>query len=366
MQSFEGRDVLRAALRKLGGIMLAASLMAAGYMWGASDTGVTAQDSTLLLTESERLTSEVYHRVSPSIVAIGIADPIFGQVSGGSGFVIDLDGHIITNYHVIEDAIDQETQIEVNFLDGTIVKAEVVGTDPDSDIALIKVALPPVRLLPVTLADSDEVVIGQSVLAIGSPFGQRWTLTSGIVSALDRTIDGLGSFQIGAVIQTDAAINPGNSGGPLLNLRGEVIGINSQIVSRGRQVANSGVGFAVPSNLVKRVIEELRANGFVDYAYMGVANVEEINLRIIERLDLPNDTRGVRIGAVTGPAASAGLLSNDIITAVDGYEIASFGSLIAYLAGNTRPEQTVQVMVLRGGQEVEVPVVLGRRQRPTP
>jgi len=354
-------------LRKLNGIAVAAMLIVAGYVWGMNDDApLTAQDREALITEIERITADVYNRVSPSIVAIGIADPVIGEISGGSGFVVDTDGHILTNFHVVDEIEGHSTRIEVNFFDGTIVLAEVVGTDPDSDLALLKVSLPAEQLTPAVLADSDALIIGQQVLAIGSPFGQRWTLTSGIISALDRTIEGLGNFQIGAVIQTDAAINPGNSGGPLLNLRGEVIGINSQIVTRIGERSNSGIGFAVPVNLAKRVIEELRAKGTVDYAYLGVGNVEDINLRIIERLNLPNNTRGVRIGTVTGPAARAGLRANDIIIAVDARPIESFGALIAYLSGNTRPDQTIQVRVLRDNQPVEVAVTLGTRQRVTP
>ncbi len=354
-------------LRKLNGIVVAALLIVAGYMWGMSDNApLTAQDREVLITEIERITADVYTRVSPSIVAISIADPLVGELSSGSGFVVDTDGHLLTNFHVVDEIKGHNTRIEVNFFDGTIVLAEVVGTDPDSDLALLKVNVPAEQLKPAILADSDALVIGQQVLAIGSPFGQRWTLTSGIISALDRTIEGLGNFQIGAVIQTDAAINPGNSGGPLLNLRGEVIGINSQIVTRIGERSNSGIGFAVPVNLAKRVIEELRTKGTVEYAYLGVGSVEDINLRIIERLNLPNNTRGVKVGTVTGPAAKAGLRANDIIIAIDDRPIHSFGALIAYLSGHTRPNQTIQVRVLRDNQPVEVTVTLGTRQRTTP
>jgi 2-alkenal reductase len=343
-------------------LAVAVTLLGAGYVIGVNvdRDSVSAQDAGVLVTDIERIFSDVYTRSSPAIVAIGIADPVFGEFSGGSGFVIDTQGHIVTNYHVIDEAGARD-RIEVNFFDGTMARAEIVGTDPDSDIALLRVDLPAERLVTLPMADSDSLVIGQMVLAIGSPFGQRWTLTSGIVSALERTIDGLGDYQIGAVIQTDAAINPGNSGGPLLNLRGEVVGVNAQIIVRDGARANSGVGFAVPSNLVLRVIDELRDNGRVDYAFLGVGNIEDVNLRVIERMELPDNTRGVRIGTVSGPALAAGLRSNDIITRIDDRPILGFGSLLAYLAGKTRPDQTVTITVLRNGEQLAFPVTLASR-----
>lgn len=179
--------------------------------------------------------TEVYQQVSPSVVSIsvvarrpnsGMLDGNQTVVGGGTGFVVDMSGHVVTNNHVVEGA----SEIEVSFFDGTLARAQVVGLDPDSDLAVIQVELPEedlTQLRPVTFGDSDALAIGQTVLAIGSPFGQRWTLTSGIVSAVERSIRGLTDFSIGGVIQTDAAINPGNSGGPLIDLNGSVIGVNS-------------------------------------------------------------------------------------------------------------------------------------------
>ena len=332
--------------------------------------------------DSERIYADVYNRISPSVVSINVVarttNASFqgqeGLVEGsGSGFVIDQQGHIVTNNHVVDGA----TRIEVSFFDGTIARGEVVGLDPDSDLAVIQVNLPPEELQPVTFANSDELYIGQSTIAIGSPFGQRWTMTTGIVSAVDRTIDGLGGFQIGAVIQTDAAINPGNSGGPLLDLQGRVIGVNSQIISRTR--SSSGIGFAIPSNLVQRVADEIVNEGSVDYSYLGIqTRPGDVDLALIETLGLPNNTRGVVVlrAEPGGPAASAGLRtasdavmvdgvpvpqSVDIITAIDGQEVLGFNSLISYLASNTEPGQTVNLTVLRDGQQVAVPVVLGAR-----
>jgi 2-alkenal reductase len=267
--------------------------------------------------------------------------------AAGTGFVIDQQGHIVTNDHVV----DSTSTIEVNFLDGMIVKAEVVGVDRDSDLAVIKVDVPANELKPITFGDSDSLFIGETTLAIGSPFNQRWTLTTGIVSALDRTISGQTNYSVGSAIQTDAAINPGNSGGPLLNLQGEVIGVNSQILSQSN--SSSGVGFAIPSNLVKRVSDEIINTGKVEYSYLGISAASGIDLSLIEALKVPNNTQGVVVGDVqeNGPAAAAGLkpatvsgngrfsepTSADIITAIDGQKITDMSGLVSYLANNTNP-----------------------------
>jgi 2-alkenal reductase len=326
-----------------------------------------AQPSAQLVTDTERLFANVYNTVSPSVVAIDISQrsPGGGFVpeASGSGFVIDQQGHIVTNNHVVDGA----DRIEVNFYDGTIVQADVVGVDPDSDLAVIKVDLPADRLHPVTFADSNQLVIGQQTLAIGSPFGERWTLTSGIISALNRTIQGLAGYQIGAVIQTDAAINPGNSGGPLLNMQGQVIGVNSQIYSQTR--SNSGVGFAVPSNLVRRVVTALISKGRVDYSYLGISSHSgDVDLDLINEYHLPNNIRGVVIESIqpNSPAQQAGLKdrsnnSVDIITSVNDVPITGFDTLIAYLASNTDPGQTVNLSVYRDGKTLSVPLTLGSR-----
>jgi len=375
---------------------LALVLIAAGFVIGtmtvptnavpafASSLPAPAAQTTTNepVLDSERIYADVYNRISQSVVSINVVarttNASFqgqdGLVEGsGSGFVIDQQGHIVTNNHVVEGA----TRIEVSFFDGTIARGEVVGLDPDSDLAVIQVDLPPEELQPVSFANSDDLYIGQSTIAIGSPFGQRWTMTTGIISAVDRTIDGLGNFQIGSVIQTDAAINPGNSGGPLLDLQGRVIGVNSQIISQSR--SSSGIGFAIPANLVQRVADEIINEGSVDYSYMGIQTLPgDVNLSLIEAAGLPNNIRGVVVLNVdqNGPAANAGLRpatdavvvdgeqvprSVDIITAIDGQEVLGFNSLISYLAGNTEPGQTVNLTVLRDGQQVALPVVLGAR-----
>ena len=384
-------------LRRVLILTLALTLIATGFFIGttvvstragatfhSSVAEIAAADSAQISAPSldiENILSDLYTRVSPSVVSINVVSRNANSRSSqelaagtGTGFVIDFQGHIITNNHVVMDA----TRIEVNFFDGTIARGEVVGLDPDSDLAVIRVDLPQEQLHPVTFADSNGLFIGQSVIALGSPFGQRWTMTTGIVSAKDRTIQGLTNYQIGAVIQTDAAINPGNSGGPLLNLQGQVVGVNSQILSRSG--SGSGVGFAIPSNLVQRVADSIINQGDVNYSYLGISSrPNDVDLALIEAMGLPNDTRGVVVQSVdqSGPAGQGGLRnagnfvtidginvprSADIITAIDNTPVTSFSSLIGYLASNTQPGQTVNLTVLRDGTNlVSLPVVLGAR-----
>ncbi len=325
-------------------------------------------------TDSERIFSDIYNRLSPSVVSINVSGTSadgspFG--AAGTGFVIDTNGHIVTNDHVVGEA----SKIEVNFLDGTIVKGEVVGLDPDSDLAVIKVDVAANELTPITFGDSDKLFIGETTLAIGSPFNQRWTLTSGIISALDRTISGQTNYSVGSAIQTDAAINPGNSGGPLINLQGEVIGMNSQIL--GQSNSSSGVGFAIPSNLIKHVADQIISTGRVEYTYLGISAISGVDLGLIESLKIPNNTQGVVIGAVANnsPADKAGLknatgltnsrlsvpTSADIITAIDGQPVNNMSELVSYLASKTVPGQTVNLKILRGGSQMDIPVTLAAR-----
>ena len=326
-----------------------------------------------LLFEQERVFADIYQNVAPSVVSISIGARTnsellpFATVSGGSGFIIDAQGHIVTNYHVVANA----DRIEVSLYDGTITEAQIVGEDPDSDISVIKINLSPDRIRPITFADSNNLRVGQTVLALGNPFNRDWTLTSGIISALNRSIVGLNQFSIGGVIQTDAAINPGNSGGPLVNLSGQVVGVNSQIVSEERQ--NSGVGFAVPSNLVNKIAQQLIANGFVDYSFIGIGNLP-INLDTINLFNLPDNIRGVAVAEVipNTPAERAGLsnpvgLNNpanrrvDVVTAINGVPIDSFEEMIGYLAINTVPGDTVTLTVYRDGQILQIPLTLMSR-----
>ncbi len=323
-----------------------------------------------IVTHPNDVFAEIYHDASPSVVAISVTTE--GSGGNGSGFVIDRDGHIVTNAHVVDEA----SEIVVEFLEGGIFRAELIGLDLSSDIAVIRVDTPADQLNPIPFADSDTLLVGQTVLAIGSPFGQGWTLTSGIVSAVDRTIRGLTEFSVGGVIQTDASINPGNSGGPLINLDGEVIGVNSQIISGAR--SSSGVGFAIPANLTQRVANTLIADGEMKYSYLGISGID-VNLNVIETLGLPNNFRGVVVDSLLedGPATDTGLheiaemrtrggdlvdMRVDIITAVDGAAINGMNDLITYLARHTRPNQDVSLTILRDGEtEIQLPIKLGSR-----
>ncbi|MDZ4766211.1 MAG: trypsin-like peptidase domain-containing protein [Chloroflexota bacterium] len=340
----------------------------ASVNWSQAMQTVSLQQAPATATETEQLYSGIYNRVTPSVVSINVISRAgstpeterFGEGTG-TGFIIDTEGHIVTNNHVVDGAIS----IEVNFFDGRIVRGEIVGTDADSDLAVIKVNVAPETLTPVPLGDSSALFIGQNVVAIGSPFNQPWTMTTGIISALGRTIRGLTNYSIGAVIQTDAAINPGNSGGPLLNLAGEVVGVNSQISSETR--SNSGIGFAIPSNLVTRVAADLIARGEVDYSYLGIQG-GDVNLALMEALNLPNNARGVVVTGVEpgGPAAAAGLRnasnvreingiavpqSVDIILAVNGEPLSGMSELVSFLASSTAPGDLITLTVVRDGRD---------------
>ncbi|MBE0689870.1 MAG: trypsin-like peptidase domain-containing protein [Anaerolineae bacterium] len=372
----------RTSIFVLAIVILALTVLAASGVVGAAGHGTTQAAQTVVSDnpsqtslETSGVYTQLYQEISPSVVAIRVTvvgrnNRIVGSATG-SGFVIDSEGHIVTNNHVVQQA----NFIEIEFYDGTLAEGTVVGLDPDSDLAVLDVNLPTEQFQPVSFGNSDALVVGEPVIALGSPFGQDWTLTTGIVSGLNRIIEGLSNYSIGGIIQTDAAINPGNSGGPLLNLDGQVIGVNSQIASSSG--SGSGVGFAVPSNLVQRVALELIADGSVDYSYIGIAGAD-VNLSMIQALDLPADTRGVAVSQVTsgGPAAQAGVrgsdftrvsnggVSNvDIITAIDGVQVKGMDELVSYLARYTLPGQTVAVSVLRDGRE---PIALNVTLSPRP
>lgn len=325
------------------------------------------QSYSIDLLAQEDLLTTLYERVSPGVVSItNFSDEMVS--SQGSGFVIDNDGHIVTNYHVVEGA----TQLEIAFVTGVKVYGKVVGADTDSDLAIIKVDVPAGTLVPLALADSSQVKVGQTVVAIGNPFGLSGTMTIGIVSAKGRTLDSLrtaesgATFTAGDVIQTDAAINPGNSGGPLLNLKGEVIGVNRAIRTTGitlsGEPANSGIGFAVSSNIVRRVAPALIANGKYDYPYLGISAMPELSLHIQEQLNLPQAT-GVYVTSVAagGPSAQAGIQPEDLIIRADNQQLGVFADLIGYLFTEKSPGDTVTLTLLRDGREVQVTVTLDKR-----
>ena len=302
-----------------------------------------------------------------------IPDEFFGQ-GQGSGFVWDKKGHIITNYHVIKNA----KSVEVSFADGTSASAEVIGGDPDADLAVLKVDLPANQLRPLPLGDSDALQVGQLTFAIGTPFGQDFTLTSGIVSAVERTIhSGNSPYSIPEVIQTDASINPGNSGGPLLNRHGEVIGINTQILSRSG--SNAGIGFAVPINTAKQVVPSLIKGGAYQYAWLGISG-NTLSDDVANLMNLPAGTKGALVLQLAdgGPAEKAGMAGSDSISTIKGMKVAyggdviiaankqpieSMDDLIAYLIEDTHPGDKVTFTVLRKGQQKNITVTLGTRPK---
>jgi len=328
--------------------------------------------------QQEALVS-LYERVMPGVVALQVVGDQGGSL--GSGFVFDAQGHIVTNYHVVEGA----RQVEVDFTSGYKTYGTVIGTDLDSDLAVVKVDAPASELFPLPLGDSNTLKVGQTVVAIGNPFGLSGTMTTGIISALGRTLDsqreapGGNFFTAGDIIQTDAAINPGNSGGPLFNLNGEVIGVNRAIrttamTSMGEPV-NSGIGFAISINIVKRVVPVLIETGKYDYPYLGISSVDELSLAQIEALGLKSYTGAYVTGvAANGPAEKAGIRAGeqttsqqglpaggDLIVAIDGQPVLRFDDLLKYLINNKSPGDTVVLTVLRGEEKVDIPVVLDKR-----
>jgi len=349
-------------------------------------TPMTLSTGSQLSTE-EMLLENLYLRVNPAVVNITVSSGTGSQLAelgSGSGFVIDKQGHIVTNNHVVADA----TEVDVKFYDGRVATAKVVGSDPYSDLAVIQVDVPESWLVPVELGDSDAVKVGQRVVAIGNPFGLEGSMTLGIVSAMGRTLPAdqlttpqdTGVFRNPQIIQTDAAINPGNSGGPLLDLAGRVVGVNAAIRTDNGARANSGVGFAIPVNAVKRVAPQLIEKGSVSYAYLGVSSNSRFSVaELVAALKLPAD-HGVLIDAVTpnGPADQAGLrggnketnirgipirTGGDIILSIDGASLRDFDAMITYLVNRTTVGQVVTLTILRDGKEMQVKVKLGERPK---
>ena len=320
---------------------------------------------------------DIYARGNPSVVQVntfGNNNPMLGQ---GSGFVWDEKGHIVTNAHVVQSA----DTMHITFQDGTMSVGEVVATDPDSDLAVIKIDPEGYDLQPVTMGRSEELQVGMRVAVIGTPFSQEQTLTSGIVSNLGRTMNTMTRYRIPDSIQFDAATNPGNSGGPLFNNRGEVVGVVSQIISEQRSF--SGIGLAVPSTIVNRVIPALIESGRYEHAYLGVQGASYSPI-CSEALDLPKSVRGAYVTQVVpgGPAARGGLsgasaralfdsdeleficptgAGGDLITHVEDFKISSFDDLMLYLERYSSPGDEVNLTVLRNGSNVRVTIKLGKR-----
>jgi len=327
----------------------------------------------------------IYEEVAPGVVTvISLFDEPTGLTGSrgaeGSGFVLNERGEIATNAHVVtqgeKENIKEVDTVYVRFLDRNQVEAKVVGYDPNLDAALLKIDPKGLDLTPVELGSSERLEVGSPVAAIGSPFGEEGSLSIGIISALDRTLQSLTEFSIAGAIQTDAAINSGNSGGPLVDAEGRVLGINSQINTTSG--SNSGVGFAIPIDAVKRSIDELRAKGRVDYSYLGVSS-QSLYPQLAERLGVPVDN-GAILGEIVkgGPADDAGLrgsdkelrfqgalvpVGSDIITAVEGREVRLDDDLGRILEGYD-PGEKVTLEVYRGTEKRTVEVTLGRRPSP--
>ncbi len=328
----------------------------------------------------EQLITRVYEQVGPSVVHITSraiqANPIQGivpQEGTGSGFIFDKEGHIVTNFHVIQQA----QTVQVALQNGASVPARVVGVDPLNDLAVLQVDVPPEELTPVTLGDSEHLRVGQRVIAIGNPFGLERTLTTGVVSAVGRTLNTGEGRVLGEVIQTDAAINPGNSGGPLLDSRGRVIGVNTAI--RSPNGGSVGIGFAVPVATVKRVVPYLIVQGYYPHPWLG-AEFYEIDPVLSVRLELPV-SQGLLVAAIAGggPAAQAGLhgpnriveaggkrfgVGGDIVLAIDGKAITRADELAVYLESEKQVGDLVVLSVLRNGRQLSIPVTVGELPKP--
>jgi len=379
--------------------ILVASILTLALIFGAiygslawGNTPLSAQDTTTISTNSaeplqldtslfqdQNALADLYDAVAPSVVSIQVisaqsASPFLqpegnDQVAGqGSGFIYDNEGHIITNNHVVEDA----EEITVLFTNGYWADAKIVATDPQADLAVIKVT-PPENFdwQPLPLAAPDTLRVGHMVIALGNPFGLDSTMTRGIVSALGRgQAIGVGEsrYTLPEIIQTDAAINPGNSGGPLINLNGEVVGVNFAIQSSVR--SNSGVGFTIPISIVRRVVPALIEDGGFRYSFLGISG-SQIGPAMAKELDLPINQLGVYVSRVVdgGPSEDADLRGDsgsgpspngdgDIITAINGESVHTFEDLVGYLVTETSPGDTVTITAMRNGNMIDVDVTL--------
>ncbi len=326
-------------------------------------------------SDDEGVLVELYQRANPSVVNLTVyfmQDNVVTPLSQGSGFVYDAAGYIVTNAHVVHGA----KQIDVIFSDGRTRPGELVGEDLHSDLAAVRVEDMPSGVGALPLGSMDELAVGQSVVAIGNPFGYEGTLTRGIISALGRTIPALTVFSIPQSIQTDAAINPGNSGGPLLNMNGEVIGVNAQIETGSFSASNSGVGFAIPVSIISRVVPVLIQDGKYEWPWLGVRG-HSVDYSLAKAMELPVET-GAYLWEVVeeGPADKAGLrgasqtitvdgreedIGGDIITAINGVPVSSFDDLLVYVALETRPGQEVTLTILRDGKYQETVLKLAPR-----
>jgi len=313
---------------------------------------------------------KIYDQIKYSIVLIQT------EIGLGSGFIYDYEGRIVTNYHVIEGA----NTIQVTFLDGNITDANRVGEDPYSDLAVIKVNPDITKLYPVVLGNSSELIVGEPVAAIGNPFGLSDTITAGIVSALGRDLEAPGHYRIVDIIQVDAAINPGNSGGPLVNLEGQVVGVNTAIIAEEDERTFLGVGFAIPSDTITREIDDLINFGTYKHPWVGIAGID-VNLAIAQYIGLEKPQGFLVIDVVPdSPAEDAGLrggnqtvviggreikIGGDVIVGIDGLNVRTLNDLVVYTERNKRPGDIVSLAIIRDGQEIIKSFTLGERPPPS-
>jgi S1-C subfamily serine protease len=374
-------------IARIGFAVLALAVVMAGCGGTGGGGGASAERSQPTQRQQPRVIVEtaesgfdaarVFREASPGVVTIRSVFAAGGGAAEGSGFVLDTSGHIVTNAHVVTDDSSGKRkpakEVFIEFPNRNVLAADIVGFDPFADVALLEVKPDGFKLHPLALGDDREVVVGQPVAAIGSPFGEQQSLSVGIVSATDRSVKSLTKFQIEGAIQTDASINPGNSGGPLLDAGARVIGINQQIETSSG--ANDGVGFAVPISAIKRSLAQLMQDGEAEYAYIGVST-QPLYPQLARRLGLDTSYGGLIDEVVSGgPADEAGLMGGDekiafqaqpyqaggdVILAVEGHRIVGIDDLARYISAY-QPGDTVTLEVLHDGKRKQVEVTLGKR-----
>ena len=383
-------NVLSGAVGGLVAVVIGAILLATGVIDNGKETKVVSTQAPLSPSNSSaqeepsgNTVHDIYSRVGPGVAFIsativertqnsfGFPEQQQGRATG-SGFVLNKDGYIATNAHVVDGA----RNVQVNFHGGDPVPAKIVGKDPSTDLAVVKVDPSKVKLTPVPLGDSHKVQVGDAVVAIGNPLGYDDTVTTGIVSAVQRSIKAPNDFSIDDAIQTDAAINPGNSGGPLLDANGRVIGINSQIATSGGSKGNVGIGFAIPVDLAKQVLPQLIKSGDVKHAYIGITTAP-VDAQLAQQLKLPAGKGALVQDVVPGsPGGTAGLragkqtqaglaVGGDLIVGVDGKTVNSPVDIASAIADN-KPGDSVQVVFYRGKAKRTVSVTLGDRPSKAP